>query len=78
MPLWKYAAQARAAVSPAADFSFVPDKGYSATGLPYHVTADVPGWDGKRYAASTGIGYGCIPPAYKADTYYAVKSMLRQ
>lgn len=65
-------------VKPAADFSFVSDKGYSVTGLPHHNTMDVPEWDGNWYAASTGIGYGCIPPAYKADTYYAAKSMLRQ
>lgn len=54
------------------------DKGYSVTGLPHHNTTDVPEWDGNWYAASTGIGYGCIPPAYKADTYYAAKSMFRQ
>lgn len=65
-------------VKPAADFFFVSDKGYSVTGLPHHNTTDVPEWDGNWFAASTGIGYGCIPPAYKADTYYAAKSMLRQ
>ena len=62
-----------------ADFSFVSDDNY-ADGLPMLNATDVPGWDDKWYAASTGIGYGYpyIPPAYKADTYYAVKSMLQQ
>lgn len=61
-----------------ANFSFVSEK--NNEGLPYHNTMDVPEWDGKWYAASTGIGYDYphIPPAYKDDTYYAVKSMLQQ